>query len=404
MSGISSAHRSDAGGSGVQDAGQRSIADSLSVVICTHYYQPHVGGIEIVVENHAQRLADRGHDVTVVTTAIDAPPGRTKRDGYDVVRYDARNPLEERGLPYPLPNPLACRRAVNSTIDETVDVLHVHGMNYLTSLLPVLTAPTDDIPVIVHQHTPFVDYNPVLNVVEHTNDRLVGGAVLRYADRAIGVSENVSAYLAAQYRGSVTTLFNGVDTDRFHPDVTPTERELLYVGRLTQKKGIDRLLEAAARLDERTTSLTVRIVGDGPMAESVQSAAQRLSHLEYEGFVDADRLPALYSRARALVVPALDGDAFPTLTILEALSSGTPAVLPPVTQSAPGFAADETYVQTPPTAPGLAETIAALDGRQPTLDRIADAARELAVETYDWDRRVDDIEEIYVDLCRAEHR
>ncbi len=367
----------------------------MNIVICTHYYRPHVGGIEIVAENHAQRLAALGHDVTVLTTAIDAPRGRSTRDGYEVVRYEAFNPLEERGMPYPVPNPVECRKTVRHAVDESVDLLHVHGLNYLTSLVPVFAAPTTSIPVVLHQHTPFVEYSPLLDVIEHLNDRIVGGTILRYADHCIGVSNNVSAYVSQQYDGPVTTLFNGVDTDRFRPDVTPTAPEFLYLGRLTQKKGIDRLLETAAILEKRETETTIRIAGGGTMQAAVKDAANRLTTVEYEGFVDAKRLPELYSGARALLVPKLGGDAFPTLTILEALASGTPSVFPQTNQSAPGFVPDETYVQTQASPTGLADTVEQLVDSPSVIDRLSNATRALAVNTYDWEKRVDELEEVY---------
>ena len=193
----------------------------------------HVGGIEVVAEAHASRLAARGHDVTVVTTAVDAPPGREKRDGYDIVRYAALNPLEPHGMPYAIPNPIDCHRTVRSTVDEEFELIHVHGFNYLTSLLPILSLWREELPVVLHQHTPFIDYSPVLNVAERLNDNTVGRAVLRQADHCIAVSKNIAEYAAELGADSVQTMYNGVDTQRFSPEVAPSRNEFLYLGRLT---------------------------------------------------------------------------------------------------------------------------------------------------------------------------
>jgi D-inositol-3-phosphate glycosyltransferase len=41
-----------------------------NIVIVSHYYPPHSGGIEVVAQNEAQRLVALGHSVTVVTSKV----------------------------------------------------------------------------------------------------------------------------------------------------------------------------------------------------------------------------------------------------------------------------------------------------------------------------------------------
>ena len=45
------------------------------VLLVSHYFPPHVGGIENVVEGEAIHLAKAGHEVTVLTTAAGAGAG-----------------------------------------------------------------------------------------------------------------------------------------------------------------------------------------------------------------------------------------------------------------------------------------------------------------------------------------
>jgi len=370
----------------------------MNIAIVTHYFLPHVGGIELVAEAHAKGLALRDHDVTIVTTDIDANQTTETRNGFQIVRYAAFNPFEEQGVPYPVPNPIDCYRTIRS-IDVDFDIIHVHGLNYLTSLLPLLTIEPRETPVVLHHHTPFVDYSPALNLLQKTNDRIIGRSVMRYADTCLAAGVGVSEYVAGLTGKPAQVFYNGVDTDRFNSSVVQTQNEFLYVGRLTQKKGVDKLLRIIDNLDDRGYDGTVRIVGSGEMAERIDEVANSQDNVIFEGFVTPERLPEVYSRARALFVPQQQGDAFPTLTMLEALASGTPLVLSRATASAPGFTEGKTHIQVRPTADAFAEAIHRLSDDEASLQQMSRTARQVTVDRYEWSVRIDRLEEIYEEMA-----
>jgi glycosyltransferase involved in cell wall biosynthesis len=367
----------------------------MKIVIFTHYFYPHVGGIESVVENHAKRLADRGHDITIVTSDIDSDSRKDSRDGYTVVRYSAANFLEHLGIPYPIPNPVDCARVTGTVVDDDTDILHVHGLNYLTSVLPVLTLKSREIPTLLHQHTPFVDYSPIVNSVEYLNDAIVGRLVLNQADCCIAVSQNITGYLEELGADQVDVLYNGVDVDMFSPNIAETLDEVLYVGRLTQKKGIERLLQTVKILEIHGHDNTVRVVGKGDLSKKVRSAASSSEILEFEGFVEFERLPQLYSQASALIVPDQTGDALPTLTILEALASGTPPILVQDNQLPDLFIENKNYIKSQPKPECLANAIQRLSRSPELRETTARHSRKTAEESFDWESHVDKLEILY---------
>ena len=367
----------------------------MKIVIFTHYFYPHVGGIESVVENHAKRLAERGHDVTIVTSDIDSDSRRHSRDGYTVVRYSAINLFEDLGIPYPIPNPVDCARRARSVVDGDTDILHIHGLNYLTSLFPVLALRHQKIPTILHQHTPFVDYSPIVNTVERLNDGIVGRLVLNQADHCIAVSQNITDYLEELGADRVDVLYNGVDIDRFSPDITETQDEVLYVGRLTQKKGIDRLLQIIKVLERYGYNSSVRVVGKGDLTKEVREMADSSEILKFEGFVESEKLLQLYSQASALIVPDQTGDALPTLTVLEALASGTPPILVEDDQLPDVFTENKNYLKAQPEPESLANAIQRLSESPELRETTARHSRKTAEESFDWETKIDQLESLY---------
>ncbi len=94
----------------------------------------------------------------------------------------------------------------------------------------------------------------------------------------------------------------------------------LYVGRLSEEKGIRVLLNAFTRSDHK-----LRIIGDGPLQEEVESAAKERNNIQYLGFQPKAVIMDNLKHAKALIVPSIWYEGFP-LTILEALATGTPVI------------------------------------------------------------------------------
>jgi hypothetical protein len=59
----------------------------LKVLLVLTYYRPHTSGLTIYAERLARGLAERGHDVTILTSRFNRRlPAREERDGVTVVR------------------------------------------------------------------------------------------------------------------------------------------------------------------------------------------------------------------------------------------------------------------------------------------------------------------------------
>lgn len=97
-------------------------------------------------------------------------------------------------------------------------------------------------------------------------------------------------------------------------------RYALYVGHLSFEKGIPDLLSAWASL-----KIPLKIIGDGPLAQTVQETAGKLKHIEYLGSVHHDEVKKLLSQASFLVFPSKLYEGLP-MTVIEAFSTGIPVI------------------------------------------------------------------------------
>lgn len=116
----------------------------------------------------------------------------------------------------------------------------------------------------------------------------------------------------------------------------PRHDYFLYVGRLEPIKGLHRLI---ARILH--TETTLRVVGDGSLAENLRMLAVPSPKVQFLGVVPRAELPMLYRQARATLEPSLAPDTL-GLSALESLQQGTPVIaanlgaLPEIVQSTGG--------------------------------------------------------------------
>jgi glycosyltransferase involved in cell wall biosynthesis len=104
----------------------------------------------------------------------------------------------------------------------------------------------------------------------------------------------------------------------------------LFVGRLSEEKGIATLLEAW----RRSPRLPLKIAGEGPLLPQVQQAALQIKNVELLGKLERGEALELMKRAFVLLVPSLFYETF-GLVVAEAFASGTPCIV-----AAPGAAAE----------------------------------------------------------------
>src|SRR5690606_2076274 len=156
--------------------------------------------------------------------------------------------------------------------------------------------------------------------------------------RASRVIVNSSATLEAckeLYDRQYELIPMGIDMDKFKPGTPSKELKkrhglgrftILFVGRLSEVKGVNYLIEACAMLKNSDADFTCLVVGDGPLKSSLERvvADNKLSRqVKFVGWVsDADELKDYYNTADVLVGPSLS-EAL-GLVFVEASACGLP--------------------------------------------------------------------------------
>jgi colanic acid/amylovoran biosynthesis glycosyltransferase len=126
--------------------------------------------------------------------------------------------------------------------------------------------------------------------------------------------------------------YNAVDTESFRPDPTvPREPVVLFVGRLVEKKGVEYLIRAMARVQEEIPEAELIVIGDGPLRPELEELAMRvMNRYKFLGVQPPDVVREWMNRALILGAPSItastgDSEGMPTV-VLEAQAMGLPVV------------------------------------------------------------------------------
>jgi len=96
----------------------------------------------------------------------------------------------------------------------------------------------------------------------------------------------------------------------------------LFVGRLSQEKGLDILLQAWESLEKK---VPLKIVGDGPLVNQVTETTARLSHVEWLGTRTLAEVYELMGQAMMLIMPSKWYETFGRV-VVESFAKGTPVI------------------------------------------------------------------------------
>ncbi len=266
----------------------------------------------------AECFAAQGHDVVVVG------PREGESERYDagltyrVVRYaDLGRPLE------PFAIAAAYARALRSIRQRMPTIASV----WWPVALPLAVIPRalrGPLAILVHG----TEVSPGRSGLR----RRLMLAVFARADTIVANSRFTASLLReAGVRGPVHVVALGVDVQPISPEpaAVPT---ILSVGRLVERKGFDRVIDALPRLRAEFSRLRYEIVGDGPERTALEQRARRLGVEEavsFLGSVSEDELRRAYARAWCFALPVRnirdDVEGF-GIVYLEAAMASLPAI------------------------------------------------------------------------------
>jgi glycosyltransferase involved in cell wall biosynthesis len=150
------------------------------------------------------------------------------------------------------------------------------------------------------------------------------GTYIRKVDLFIALNQfSRQKYIEAGFPGDKITVLPHFLPPRLEDLDNRQENYAVFIGRLSEEKGIHTLLTAF----EKMPHLRLKILGKGPLEEHFKQliTAQNLQNIEVMGFIDGERKEEILRKAMFLVFSSQCYENMP-YTILESFANGIPVV------------------------------------------------------------------------------
>tara|TARA_R110002072_G_scaffold64203_9_gene159981 strand:- start:27161 stop:28318 length:1158 start_codon:yes stop_codon:yes gene_type:complete len=320
------------------------------------YYYPFHGGIESVVKNTCEGLAEDGHDIEVLCSNTSFKNSDEMINGVKVSRSAEILKLFGQSLvPFLF---FQLRKKI-----KNYDVIHVHGPNPLIELFCLFLP--KKIPVVVTYHSDVVKqkfllhfYKPILKLF------------LNRCNEIYVATENHIKYsfILPEYRYKCRIIPFGIPVQHLEEssDVLKKAAEfrsqygqyVLSVGRLVGYKGLTHLIEAATQFDQ-----SVLIVGGGPDHKKLKSKIKNLgleNQVHLIGRVDDDvDFAAYFHGCDVFALPSVTNNENFGIVQLEAMACRKPVVTTNLKSGVPlvGEKGKTTLVVEPANSDALSKAI-----------------------------------------------
>jgi phosphatidylinositol alpha-mannosyltransferase len=366
----------------------------VKIGIVSQSYYPRYGGVTEHVHHTAQELRRRGHEVLIITSHFRRGESNHSEG---VVRIGHNLLIPFNGAFVDLAVGLRLGHQLKSLLsDYGFDILHTHAP--LVPTLPLMAIRAASCPQVGTFHTTAGRSR----LLEWSRSYLA--PTVEKLDARIAVSATARDFVAHYFPADYEIIPNGVDVERFRPEVMPFaehRREgvvnLLFVGRLDPRKGVDRLIAAMPLILEKTGGkVRLLIVGDSYLRPKLEAsvAPSARDHVQFLGHVPSADLPRWYATGDIFVSPASGNESF-GIVLVEAMACGRAVVASDIPGYRSVMTPGEDAIAVPPgDVPALASAIAALACDPERRRRLGCKGRERALE-FSWPRVTDRIESVY---------
>jgi glycosyltransferase involved in cell wall biosynthesis len=329
----------------------------MNILLISHFFPPHKGGVETAAYYTAKYLNKLGHEVVVLASKTKNNNSISQESTeFKIYRYRAYSLPEIKGLPQSSSLGLSPRAIFNLPRiikKHNIDVIHAKGQFFPLSFI------TAFLNELIFHRPMFITVEGRLKfgltgLIENLFDLIITGLLYQRLEMIICVSNSLKKRLL-EYRINpeiLKVIPNGVDLEiysgmniegkdffRKHFPQKSDYKKVIFVGRFSKQKGVQYLLKAIPNVIAEIKNVHFFLLGSGEsdnLEKELKTLAKNLNinpnvtflhtvHLEENSkHIPLDKhfskIAQFYSSADIFCLPSIH-EGFP-LTIVEALSTG----------------------------------------------------------------------------------
>jgi glycosyltransferase involved in cell wall biosynthesis len=371
-------------------------------VVPTYLPAVRYGGPIYSVHALCRALADRGHDIHVYTTNVDGAGISDVPLAEPVVLDGVKVRYFPCGWGRRLYRSPAMRGALADAVPD-FDVLHLHSVFLWPTLAAARAARRADVPYLLAPRGMLVEgliarkslllKTAWIALFERAN---IAGAAAIHVTSELEQSELAKLGLSAQ---RVVVVANGIELADLagacrRPAVAAANAYVLSLGRISWKKGLDRLVQAMAYVP----NAVLLVAGNDeenyqPRLESIARELGLGARVHFLGPVRDEEKWDLMRCAAVFALPS-HSENF-GIAALEAMACGCPVVVTPEVGLARAIGEAGAGLVVDGEAEAIGTAISALVADPARRRLMGEAGRKLAGERFSWDGIAEQMERVY---------
>ncbi|CRK81497.1 lipopolysaccharide N-acetylglucosaminyltransferase [Neobacillus massiliamazoniensis] len=341
------------------------------------------------------------HEITVLGVSDPLLPDKETKDGIQYVRVPGKVFEVYR------------EEVIHYVESHSFDLIHIYNRPRL--VMPIRSAAPKS-KIILSMHNDMFNLDKI--------DPNEANAVIKEVSAIVTVSNyvgNVIRKLYPEASPKIRTIYSGVDTDRFLPGKFPEMQKIrneirqkhgledktvmLFAGRLSDNKGVDRLVRALPQLSKKFKNLALVIVGSKWFSQNditayiayVKALAKRQPvPVVATGFVPPDEIQNWFAAADLFVCTSIWQEPLARVHY-EAMAAGLPIVTTERGGNPEVISSGENglIVENPEDPSCFADKITEILSDKSLMRKMGKKGRELAVYNFKWDRVAKEILEVW---------
>ena len=350
----------------------------MKVLQISPYADPTIGGQEKHVLNLSKTLASLGHEVTIFTCRYRSP---NNSKNFRVYEVRSKGLLGLRLI--------SMKELAHFLSKNSFDIVHLHYETLFGETI-LLTNKICKLPTVTTLHSQMIRSLPARFIYDRISLRfisIISRKVICLTPKIMQdlVRRGLDPYKCVIIPNAIDVESLKIQFKKIQKELPEHEFDLLFVGRLEQRKGIKWLLQSLILLHKKGKKVTLKIVGRGPLENEIHriiSANSLQKYVNLLRYIPEKDLLKLFLLTKCVVVPSLY-EGVPGVA-LEAMVANKPLIV----TSIPGLSelvvnGGNGLIVNPFDIHGLASAIDRILTTPNYLSSLGDVNDEI-LRKYDW--------------------
>ena len=365
----------------------------MQILFMVFHFPPISGGGVVVIVELANKLAELGHDVTILTPDLD-----WKGEKYEP-KINEKITIHKVSTPSRSNMKIAARRCFDGMKKKGIELGKQTDFDFILTIFhPFHLVPKAAIscgkdlkkPVIIKIDDAIYEKASGLKNIQRKIEKVYNSRTLQNADKVLVMNSYTKKLVNDYYRvpiEKISIVTNGTNLEKFYTKKNSNKR-IIFTGAMYHHRGIDVLLDSVSHVVKKFDDVEFLLLGDGPEIQKLQEivAKNNLSkNVIFKGWIDRERIPEFLATSTIGIGPLRSTDvtkgALP-IKVLEYMASSLPILamkdtLPKevLENGVNGYVVENSV--------DLAEKIIHVLENAPLREKMGSKSREMA-DKFDW--------------------